>query len=142
MGPPVKGDVVVVPFAFSDLTRAKRRVFTLRRLGAGRRPRTALRPGPTARARCTGTFKPIAGHSVLQMPTTIQVPDELKERLARHKKHPRQPYYEVIAELLDWIEEDDAELTDETRAALEASRREIAEGRFRTLDEIKAERDL
>lgn len=76
------------------------------------------------------------------MPTTIQVPDELKERLKSLKKHPRQPYYEVIAEALDWIEEDDAELTEETKDALEEGRRQIEEGRFKTLDEVKAELDL
>ncbi len=71
------------------------------------------------------------------MPTTIQVPNELKERLKRLKHHPRQPYAEVIEEALDWLEEDEAELSPRAKEALDASRKEFEEGRFRTLDEVR-----
>lgn len=33
--------------------------------------------------------------------TSIRIPIELRERLKKRKVHPKQPYYEVIEELLE-----------------------------------------
>lgn len=76
------------------------------------------------------------------MTTTIQIPERLRDRLAALKKHGRQPYAEVIAEALDLLEEDEAMLSVGAKAAIEESRRHIKAGRFKTLDEVKAELGL
>lgn len=36
---------------------------------------------------------------------TMAVSEEIQERLKKKKKHERQPYYEVIGEILDKLEE-------------------------------------
>lgn len=36
--------------------------------------------------------------------TTIEVPLPVRERLAQHRQHPRQPYHEVIARALDALD--------------------------------------
>lgn len=74
--------------------------------------------------------------------TTIQVSDDLKARLARLKKHPRQPYAEVIAEALDYIEEDEQALPDDAKAALAAARHEFAVGRTKSLADVRRELGL
>lgn len=74
--------------------------------------------------------------------TTIEVPTALRDRLAALKHHPRQPYAEVIQEALDWLDEDDARLSPAAREAVEESRRQLAGGRFKTLDEVRAELGL
>lgn len=76
------------------------------------------------------------------MATTIQVSERLKRRLLRHKQHPRQPYEEVIEEALDFIEEDEKELSSSAKKALEESRRQFAAGQFKSLEEIKEELGL
>lgn len=76
------------------------------------------------------------------MATTIQVSQRLKKRLLRHKQHPRQPYEEVIEEALDYLEEDERQLSAEAKRALRESRRQFAAGRFKTLDEAREELGL
>lgn len=76
------------------------------------------------------------------MPTTIQVSERLKRRLLRHKRHPRQPYEEVIEEALDFMEEDERELSTAAREALRESRRQFAAGKAKTLDEARRELGL
>lgn len=77
-----------------------------------------------------------------RMRTTIQVSDRLKKRLQRQKRHPRQAYEEVIEEALDFMEENEKELSAGARAALAESRRQFARGRFKTLEEVKEELGL
>lgn len=76
------------------------------------------------------------------MTTTIQVSERLKKRLLRHKQHPRQPYEEVIEEALDFIEEDEKELSASAKKALDESRRQFAAGHFKSLDQVKEELGL
>lgn len=76
------------------------------------------------------------------MPTTIQVSERLKRRLLKHKQHPRQPYEEVIEEALDYVEEEEAELSPSAKKALVESRKQFASGRFKTLDQVKEELGL
>ncbi|MBW3583398.1 MAG: hypothetical protein KY455_09900 [Euryarchaeota archaeon] len=76
------------------------------------------------------------------MVTTIQVPDELKTRLARLKKHPRQPYAEVIAEALDYLEEDEKELTPASKRALKEARKEFESGQTKSLADVRRELGL
>lgn len=76
------------------------------------------------------------------MPTTIQVSEQLKKRLAKRKKHARQPYAEVIEEALDFIEEDEKELSVSAKKALKESRRQLAAGKYVSLDEAARELGL
>ncbi|HUR25245.1 MAG TPA: nucleotidyltransferase family protein [Candidatus Thermoplasmatota archaeon] len=39
--------------------------------------------------------------------TTLWVPPDLRDRLARRKRHPRQPYHEVISQVLDALDRAD-----------------------------------
>lgn len=73
------------------------------------------------------------------MPTTIQVPDELKARLARLKKHPRQPYAEVIAEALDYLEEDEKDLSPASKRALTEARKEFKAGQTKSMADMRRE---
>jgi predicted transcriptional regulator len=76
------------------------------------------------------------------MMTTIQVPDDLKMRLSKLKKHPRQPYSEVIAEALDYIEEDERELTQSAKIALTEARKEFKAGQTRSMADVRRELGL
>lgn len=76
------------------------------------------------------------------MRTTIQVSDRLKKRLQRQKLHPRQAYEEVIEEALDFMEENELDLSASARVALTESRRQFAKGRVKTLAEVKKELGL
>ena len=76
------------------------------------------------------------------MRTTIQVSDRLKKRLQRQKRHPRQAYEEVIEEALDFMEENELELSATARDALAESRRQFAKGRVKTLAAVKKELGL
>lgn len=84
----------------------------------------------------------MASYVMPYMRTTIQVSDRLKKRLQKQKRHPRQAYEEVIEEALDFMEEDERELSAQARAALAESRRQFAKGSFKTLDEVRQELDL
>lgn len=76
------------------------------------------------------------------MPTTIQISEKLKKRLAKRKKHPRQAYEEVIEEALDFIEEDERELSAAARKAIAQSRKQLEKGEGASLDELKRELGL
>jgi predicted DNA-binding protein len=76
------------------------------------------------------------------MVTTIQVPEALKARLANLKKHPRQPYAEIIAEALDYIEEDEKELTGVAKRALGEARREYRAGQTKSMADMRRELGL
>jgi predicted transcriptional regulator len=67
------------------------------------------------------------------MATTIQVSAKLLEKLKQKKMYDKESYEEVIWDLM----EDSMELSEETKRNIEQSRREIAEGKTATLEEVK-----
>jgi len=69
------------------------------------------------------------------MTTTIQVSEELKDRLSLRKTSNKDSYEDIIWDLL----EDTLELNDQTKKEIEISRKEIAEGKFITHAELKKE---
>lgn len=76
------------------------------------------------------------------MPTTIQVSEKLKRRLARQKEHPRQTYEEVIQRALDLLEEDELELSPEFQRKVRLARRQARTGKSYTTEEILRELGL
>ncbi|MHB1709684.1 MAG: hypothetical protein ACYCT2_09455 [Thermoplasmataceae archaeon] len=69
------------------------------------------------------------------MPTTIQVSEKLQKELAKRKMYDKETYEEVIWDLM----EDAIELDDETKKELDQARKEIKEGKYYTLEEVKKE---
>jgi len=67
------------------------------------------------------------------MDTTIQVSKELLGKLQKMKMHVKESYEDIIWDLL----EDRMELSEETKKDIEVSRKEIKEGKFVTLEDIK-----
>ena len=67
------------------------------------------------------------------MATTIQVSKKLIDVLKSKKMHTKESYEEIIWDLL----EDHMELSEQTKKDIEKSRKEIAQGKFHTLDEVK-----
>ncbi len=67
------------------------------------------------------------------MVTTIQVSEDLQKELQKRKLYEKEAYEEVIWELL----EDTMELSEETKRNMAKARKEIAEGKFYTLEEVK-----
>ena len=67
------------------------------------------------------------------MATTIQVSKDLIEVLKSKKMHAKESYEEIIWDLL----EDHMELSEQTKKDIEKSRRDIAQGKVHTLDEVK-----
>ena len=72
------------------------------------------------------------------MVTSIQISNDLKERLAKRKMTRKDTYEDVIWDLL----EDTLELSDATKREVAAAREEIASGEFVTHDELKKELGL
>ena len=72
------------------------------------------------------------------MVTTIQVSEELKDRLSLRKMSEKDKYEDVIWDLL----EDTLELNEQTKKEIEASRKEINEGKFVTHAQLKKEMGL
>lgn len=67
------------------------------------------------------------------MATTIQVSAKLLEKLKQKKLYDKESYEEVLWDLL----EDSMELSEETKRNIDQSRKEIAEGKTVTLEEVK-----
>lgn len=67
------------------------------------------------------------------MDTTIQVSSTLLERLKKMKMHEKESYEDMIWDLI----EDSMELSSETHKGIEASEREIKEGKTVPLSKIK-----
>jgi len=65
--------------------------------------------------------------------TTIQITEDLKEVLAQRKMYDKETYEEVIMDLL----EDSMELSVETKKEIEGARKEVASGKFYTLEQIE-----
>ncbi len=69
---------------------------------------------------------------------TIQISRELQEELIKKKIFDKETYEEVIWDLI----EDSQEINEETKKEMEESRKEIAEGKFITFDELMKELKL
>lgn len=69
------------------------------------------------------------------MVTTIQVSEELREKLSQRKTSSKDKYEDVIWDLL----EDTLELSEQTKRDIEIARKEISEGKFVTHAELKKE---
>lgn len=67
------------------------------------------------------------------MDTTIQISKELLGNLQKMKMHVKESYEDIIWDLLD----DRMELSEETKKDIEDGRKEIKEGKFVTLEDIK-----
>jgi len=67
------------------------------------------------------------------MPTSIQISEELKEELAKRKLYNNESYEDVIWDII----EDTEELSEETKRDIEISRKQIREGKFYTLEQVK-----
>jgi predicted transcriptional regulator len=72
------------------------------------------------------------------MMSTIQVSEELKEKLAIRKESPKDSYEEVIWDLL----EDTMELNEQTKKDIMIARKEFEEGKFITHSQLKKELGL
>jgi len=67
--------------------------------------------------------------------TTIQLDTELLEELRLRKLYDRESYGDVIQDLI----EDSKEINEVVKSDLEEARRQIAEGKSYSLDEVKKE---
>ncbi len=72
------------------------------------------------------------------MVTTIQISDDLLDKLKKMKMNDKESYENIIWDLI----EDSLELSEETKKSIEESRKEINDGKFYTLDEVKKELGL
>ena len=69
------------------------------------------------------------------MATTIQISEELRERLALRKMSAKDCYEDVIWDLL----EDTMELNEQTKKEIETARKEFQQGKFVTHAQLKKE---
>ena len=67
--------------------------------------------------------------------TTIQISQELKERLSLRKMSDKDRYEDVIWDLL----EDTMELNEQTKKEIEIARKEFQQGKFTTHAQLKKE---
>lgn len=67
------------------------------------------------------------------MATTIQISEELLERLKNMKVHEKESYEDIIMDLI----EDRLEISEETKKEIEEARKEVIEGKTVSLEEIK-----
>jgi len=74
--------------------------------------------------------------------TTIQIPVNLKNKLGQLKDFTRETYADVISKLVDIVAEENMELSEQTKADIEESRKQIKKGKFVTLEQVKKELDL
>jgi len=71
------------------------------------------------------------------MATTIQIQEETKERLDNLKDYERETYEEIIQKLLNIVAEEKMGLSEQTKKDIEEARKEIAQGKFFTLEQLK-----
>ena len=72
------------------------------------------------------------------MDTTIQVSKNLLQKLKQMKQYDKETYEEIIWDLL----EDRMEFSEETKRNIEQSRKEIAEGKIISLEEVRKKHGL
>jgi predicted transcriptional regulator len=70
--------------------------------------------------------------------TTIQISSELQKELNKMKLFNRETYEEVIWNII----EDTKELSEQTKRDIDLSRKEISEGKFVTLSDLKKRYNL
>jgi len=68
--------------------------------------------------------------------TTIQIRKSTKYKLDSVKEYPRQTYDEVVSKLIELVEEDKMELSEETKQAIIEARRDIKKGRTLSTKEL------
>lgn len=69
------------------------------------------------------------------MATTIQISNELLQKLQNMKIHEKESYEDLIWDLL----EDRMELSEETKKNIAEAEKDFKEGRFKTLEQVKKE---
>ena len=69
------------------------------------------------------------------MATTIQVEEEIRNRLGSMKIHSRETYNDVLERIL----EDLQELNEETKQELEKIVKEVKAGKYKTHEEVRTE---
>ena len=67
--------------------------------------------------------------------TTIQISSGLLEQLKKRKMNAKESYEEIIWDLI----EDTTALSDEMKQAIAQSRQDYAEGKYKTLEQVKKE---
>jgi predicted CopG family antitoxin len=72
------------------------------------------------------------------MGTTIQISNELLERLQLMKVHAKESYEDLIWDLI----EDRMEFSEETKKNIAESEKDFKKGKFKTLEQIKKELGL
>ena len=72
------------------------------------------------------------------MVTTIQVSNELVQKLKIRKMYDKESYEDIIWDLL----EDDVELSEETKNRIKQAEKEFKEGKYKTLKQVKKELGL
>ena len=72
------------------------------------------------------------------MATTIQISENLLQTLKKRKMSEKESYEEVIWDLL----EDTMELSEQTKKDIGESRKQIKEGKFKSLSQIRKELKL
>ena len=72
------------------------------------------------------------------MDTTIQISKDLLETLKKRKLHEKESYENIIWDLI----EDTIELSEETKRNMAISRKQFKEGKYKTLEQVKAEAGL
>ncbi len=77
----------------------------------------------------------MAGFAVGDMPTTVQITDEMKAALDRMKIFKRETYNDVLERLI----EDLKELNDETKKEIDTALKQIEEGKYVTHEALKKE---
>lgn len=70
------------------------------------------------------------------------MPDERKARLARLKRHPRQRIAEVVAEALNYMEENEKDLSPAAKRALTEARKEFKAGQTKSMADMRRELGL
>ena len=76
----------------------------------------------------------------MQACTTVRIDPEVRDRLKALRRHPREPYSEVI-DRLTRMAFDDEPLSDETIRRIEEGLADIRAGRTRRLEDVMAELD-
>lgn len=77
-------------------------------------------------------------HYIVTMATTIQISNDLLDKLKHKKMYDKESYEEVIWDML----EDTMELSEETKREILKSEKEFKEGKFKTLEQVEKELGL
>ena len=67
------------------------------------------------------------------MPTTIQISDDIKQKLDKMKFFERETYNEILERMV----EDNLELNDKTKKELDEARKQVKKGNFLTQEQVE-----